>query len=281
MLAYQIAEKLALKACGNNCWQGICPVCGYPNALRLTEKDGKLLWHCHACGNSKAIGAFLRDQYQAQLPAVRRKVIIRPDTNKAAFIRKIWQQTQPAAGTEVEHYLNQRGLIGSIPPTLRYLPNCLHTPTGNRFMAMIAAVTLWPSREVIAIHRTYLKSDGSGKIEHPQSRMILGSNNGGAVRLAPHTDKLGLAEGIETALSVQQAAGLPMWACLSTSGLQNLIVPDNIREVVICADHDPPGLKAAYAAADRLTHFGKQVKIALPPRAGYDFNDTLKDASHD
>lgn len=278
--AAAIAGRLQLKLTGKSCWQGNCPACGYADALSLTEKDGKPLWHCHACGDGDAVAAFLHDPYKARLLLVRRGVAFSPGADKTSFIRKIWQQTLPAAGTVVEHYLAQRGLIGPIPPTLRYLPNCLHTPTGKRFMAMVAAVTLWPNREVAAIHRTYLKPDGSGKIEHPQARMMLGRASGGAVRFAPHGDRLGIAEGIETALSVQQATSLPVWACLSTSGLQNVAVPDDVREVVICADHDAPGLKAAHAAADRLSHLGKQVRIALPPQAGHDFNDIMKDASH-
>ena len=178
-------------------------------------------------------------------------------------------------------YLQRRGLVGLYPEALRFLPDCQHTPTGQKHPAMIAAVTRWQSVEPIAIHRTYLKPDVSGKIDHPQARMILGDCSGGAVQLAPAAERMGIAEGIETALSVQQETGLPMWACLSTSGLQNVVLPDTVREVVICADHDAPGLKAAHAAADRLTHLGKQVKIALPPQAGYDFNDILKGASHD
>lgn len=101
------------------------------------------------------------------------------------------------------------------------------------------------------------------------------------MRLAPATGRLGIAEGIETALSVQQETGLPMWACLSTSGLQNVVLPDTVREVVICADHDAPGLEAAHAAAERLARLGKRLKIALPPQIGADFNDLLKGGSHD
>lgn len=279
--AAAIVGRLQLKPSGRNCWQGNCPACGYADALNLTEKDGKPLWHCHACGDGDAVAVFLHDPYQAPVPLVHRGVTFRPDAHKAAFIREIWQQTLPAAGTVVEHYLAQRGLIGPIPPTLRYLPNCLHTPTGKRFMAMVAAVTLWPSRGAVAIHRTYLKPDGSGKIEHPQARMMLGHASGGAVRLASHGDRLGIAEGIETALSVQQSASLPMWACLSTSGLQNVVVPDDVREVIICADNDPPGLKAAHTAAERLTALGKRVRISTPPQDETDFNDILKGTSHD
>jgi len=274
-----IAEKLALKPSGKSRWQGNCPACGYPDSLSLTEREGKPLWHCHACGDGEAVGVALRSHGGLNYTDNMKTTKIYkspPDAGRLAFIQKLWRESLLAQGTVVERYLAQRGLVDAISPTLRYLPDCLHTPTGKRFMAMVAAVTLWPSRDVIAIHRTYLKPDGSGKIEHPQSRMMLGNARGGAVRLAPYCGRLGLAEGIETALSVQQATGLPMWACLSTSGLQNVIVPDDVQEITICADNDPPGTRAAYAAAQRLKALGKHVRILTPPWAGADFNDMIK-----
>lgn len=277
-----IAEKLALRHSGLNTWQGDCPACGYANSLSLTERDGTPLWHCHACNDGEAVSAAMRSHggiaglnnwKKFDIQSARR---LNPD--KLRWVRQLWEQSRPAAGTMVEQYLHGRWLTGSIPPTLRYLPDCPHKPTQRRYMAMVAAVTRWPDRQPVAIHRTYLKPDGSGKIEHPQNRMMLGDAKGGAVRLAPHGSQLGLAEGIETALSVQLATGMPMWACLSTSGLQNVFLPDDVQEVVICADHDEPGQRAAARAAERFIQLGRKVRIALPPQAGQDFNDIIKGA---
>lgn len=276
-----IVSALALKRCGNNRWQGNCPVCGYAGAFGLTVCDGKPLWYCHACQDSAAITATLRGSVGLRAaPAIHKRA--KPvNPAKQAYVRKLWAVAVPLADTVAARYLAGRGLHGPYPDTLRFLPACWHTHTATHCPAMIAAVTRWPSGDVVAIHRTYLKPDGSGKIEHPQARMMLGDATGGAVRLAPAGERLALAEGIETALSVQQETGIPTWACLSTSGLQNVQVPDTVQEVLICADHDPPGLKAAQAAAERLHRLGKQVRLAAPPQAGTDFNDILKGASHE
>jgi hypothetical protein len=51
--------------------------------------------------------------------------------------------------------------------------------------------------------------------------------------------------GIETALSVLQATGKPVWACLGTSGLKAVILPPEVKTVVIAADADEAGEKAA------------------------------------
>jgi DNA primase len=75
--------------------------------------------------------------------------------------------------------------------------------------------------------------------------MALGPIGAGAVHLAAPTEELVLAEGIETALSVLQATGKPVWACLGTSGLKAVILPPEVKTVVIAADADEAGEKAA------------------------------------
>jgi putative DNA primase/helicase len=54
-----------------------------------------------------------------------------------------------------------------------------------------------------------------------------------------------------------------------------LILPPALREVIICADYDGPGLKAARKAAEHWAREGRVVRIAKPPREGIDFNDLL------
>ena len=75
------------------------------------------------------------------------------------------------------------------------------------------------------------------------AKAMLGIWRGGAVRFAEESDEPGISEGIESGLSVQQATGLSVWAALSTSGLAGLLIPTNIRRVVILADGDEPGEK--------------------------------------
>ncbi len=288
---HAIVSELALRPCGNGHWQGTCPACGYPGAFGVTVKDGKALWHCHACGDSEAVLQSLKAQgllggrcgafASVRRPQPIQKAQKASDHGKLAYARKLWADSLPIMGTVAAAYLHGRGLVGPYPAALRFLPACQHTPTATCHPTMIAAVTRWPAGDVVAVHRTYLKPDGSGKIDHPQARMMLGDATGGAVQLAPAAERMGIAEGIETALSVQQETGIPMWACLSTAGLQNVMLPDCVHKVLICADNDAPGLKAAHSAADRLARLGKQVRLAVPPQAGADFNDLLKGGSHD
>jgi phage/plasmid primase-like uncharacterized protein len=140
---------------------------------------------------------------------------------------------------------------------------------------MIAAVTRVPEHRVRAVHRTFLTDDGR-KAEVDPVKMSLGPVGGGAVRLGRADKHLAVAEGIETALSVMQATGLPTWSALSEGGVKSLILPATplAAEITICADNDPVGLEAARDAAVRWAHEGRTVRIAAPSE-GNDFNDLL------
>ena len=117
--------------------------------------------------------------------------------------------------------------------------------------------------------------DGKGKAPVTKPKMMIGRCGGAAVRLAPAGPELVLSEGIETGLSVQQATNKPVWATLSTSGLHSIILPPEVKTVIIAADADEKGEEAAQKAAKRFLAEGRTVKIARPPK-GMDFNDLLQ-----
>jgi DNA primase len=62
---------------------------------------------------------------------------------------------------------------------------------------------------------------------------------------------------------------------LGTSGLKAVILPLEVKTVIIAADADEAGEKAAQDAARRFYLEGREVKIARPP-AGMDWNDVLQ-----
>ena len=187
---------------------------------------------------------------------------------------QIWRRAVPAPGTLVDQYLRARGITIPIPPSLRYLAAAKHKPTSLILPAMVAGVQ-GPDGRVVAVHRTFLKADGSGKAPVSNVRMMLGVCAGGAVRLALAGRKLAVCEGIESALSFQQATGLAVWAALSVPGVRSLVLPKEISAVVLGPDGDDPGDRAAVEAANRFVREGRKVRIARPPR-GMDWNDVLR-----
>ncbi len=139
------------------------------------------------------------------------------------------------------------------------------------------------TNEILVLHRIYLRPDGAAKADIPNPKKMLGKVSGGAVHLASTGDdgRLGLCEGIETGLAVMTAMSeLPVWAALSTSYLEQALLPPEAREILILADNDSSGagLRAAETTARKLKAKGRKVAICQPPAADTDFNDLLRDA---
>jgi hypothetical protein len=200
---------------------------------------------------------------------------------RTAVARDIWRTSTTAHETSpVAIYLATRQILIPVPPSLRvhgmFGPYGEHRPSGARRPQMVAAVQHVEHAGILAVHRTFLASDGYGKAALDPARMVLGPARGGAVRLALAAETLMVAEGIETALSAMQATCLPAWAALSTSGLAALVLPPEVRTVIVLADHDRAGEAAARTAALRFIGEGRRVRLALPPKAGSDFNDMLR-----
>ena len=203
----------------------------------------------------------------------------RDATNDIAFIRT---HAMPIVGTAAERYLVGRGLAVPLDADLLFHPDLAHYETRAGFPAMVGLVRD-QAGEVAAVHRTYLRVEGETvrKADIAKARMMLGKPGGGAVRLAPigANGFLGLSEGIETGLAVMMACpGLPVWAALSTSGMEQVQLPPEARHVLILADNDPSGagLRAAETLLRRLKGDGRRAAIVLPPEPGDDFNDMLR-----
>lgn len=152
--------------------------------------------------------------------------------------------------------------------------------------AMLAAVRD-VSGQLVTVHRTLLAGDGhKADVNVPKHLMRLPEGRtitGCAIRFGEPHDVLALAEGIETALSVVVATGLPCWACICAHGLEVVEIPDGVREVLIFADKDRSctGERSAQELCRRLQAQGIEAAIeAVPlniPRAekGIDWNDVL------
>jgi len=245
-----------------------------PSLSLSISPAGKTLVKCHAGCSQEAVIAALRalrlwdDDVETNL----RPFTPAPNRN-GEYAMRIWGESEPAKGTLVEAYLASRGITIPAPSSLRFHPG-LKYPEGGVWPAMVGLVTRGPDGVPVAIHRTYLKKDGSGKAPVPGAKKMLGPCQGGAVRLSEPAQSLAVGEGIETCLSVLQATGKPVWAALSTSGLKSLDLPRVVREVTVLADADEAGAEAAVFAGRRWRDAGFIVKIARPS-FGTDFNDVL------
>jgi hypothetical protein len=272
-----IANQLGKATRVGNGWSCLCPAHDDHNpsfSLSLGE-DGTLLARCYAgCSFLDVMSALRKRGMLEKSDFLERRDI--PPKPPDEMVLRIWRETLPAEDSPVQAYLKGRGYDGMIPPVLRFHHRLFHA-SRTYHPAMVAVVTLWPRKTISGVHRTYLTADGSGKAPLSPNKMMLGSIKGGAVRLASPGPQLILAEGIETALSCLYATHLPTWSCLSTSGMMDVIVPplEITSEIIICADGDVAGQRAADKLAKRLHGTGYTVRIASPPQ-GQDFNDILR-----
>jgi putative DNA primase/helicase len=288
MSAAEIAERLGGCRAGSGWWLCPCPAHSDSSpSLGLKDGDRGLIVKCFAGCKREAVLAKLGDPGSPPDPeelARQRATDERAAARRTAVARDIWRTSTVAnEASLVAIYLATRQILMLVPASLRLQgplgPYGEHKPSGARRPQMIAAVQHVDRGGVVAVHRTFLAADGYGKAAVEPQRMILGPARGGAVRLAPLAEKLMVGEGIETCLSAMEATGIGTWAALSTSGLKALVLPPVVREVIILADNDAAGIGAAEAAARRWYAEGRRVRIALPPKAGADFNDLLRGAA--
>jgi putative DNA primase/helicase len=245
-------------------------------SVRETE-GGKLLINCFVgCEYSevmRALGCRPRGSTLIPRVATRLPATALSEAERTRFAMHVWQNARSARGTIVETYLRTRHIRLPTPISLRFHANLKH-PSGAFLPAMVAAVQS-ADGTIIAIHRTYLRGDGSGKADVQPQKAMLGPCAGGAVRFAKPCETIAIAEGIETALSVAQCCpSIAVWAALSTSGMRALKLPAEVQEIILLADGDQPGEAAARVAALRLIREGRKARIARPG-AGRDFNELL------
>ena len=286
MTAELIAKALGGREIGSG-WSARCPTHDdrTPSLSLRDTSDGKVLVRCHAGCNQDQVIAYLKANdlwprsSQRLLGKNESSQLRRPpepdrdDIKRSRSALFLWQTTRPACGTLIETYLRSRGIKLAVSPTLRFHPHLKH-PSGDYWPAMIALVTRGTDNEPLAIHRTFIAHNGTGKAMVESQKMMLGPCRGGAVRLAEPGNLLMIGEGIETCLAAMQETGYPAWAALSTAGMRALDIPKSVHDVIVLADGDDPGEAAAQNCALRWKHEGRRVRIARPPK-GMDFNDML------
>ena len=261
-------------------------------SLSVTEtRDGRPLVHCHAgCSQAQVIDALrarglwegeakVDPSYPGRLTTKHDGIRCGDDRERRQYARDLWDRGRDIKGTLAEAYLKSRGINAGSYPSLRYVPELRHAPSNKSFPAMIASLTD-NLGTISAVQRTWLAPDGSGKAQVSPNKMTVGPMGNSAVKFGSPANMLGLAEGIETALSARQIYHIPVWATLSANRLAQIKLPDSVAEIVIFADHGEVGMREAFAAAEHYEGDGLSVDV-MPPRVHFgdgvgDFNDAVR-----
>jgi putative DNA primase/helicase len=239
----------------------------FPSLSVADGDDGRLLLRCFAgCDFADVLGELKRrglaDSRQSTplprfTPSVHR--FAEPSADVGALA--IWQATVEAHETFVDEYLNRRGIY------LR--PSMLRCRLDRK--SMVVGVQA-PDGKIIAIQQTWLTPDGE---KASPKRLTTGNLGTGAVRLGAPARIMGLAEGVETALSAMQMTGGTVGASLGSTRLHSVELPTEVEEVHIFVDNDEPGRTGARRAADIHTSIGRKVYLRSPPDQCGDWNDFL------
>jgi hypothetical protein len=194
----------------------------------------------------------------------------------------IWREGQPAVNTMAQRYLYSRGVVssaGSITPTVaRFHPRC---PRGHeRQPALIVLMRHVVSHEPMAIQRIYLSGrgvkDGKPMMLGPTAHaaMMITTRNATFWDCLSYCPTLHVCEGFETGMALRRDGHSPVWALGSAGAIERLPVLFGVGNLVICADNDTAGLKAAEFCAERwnMAPYHRAV-VRKREIAGEDFAD--------
>jgi len=261
-----------------------CPKCGNDAGQRskkpmsVNVADG--LFICFRCNWSGKVEGKHADCVNVT-PNLDKESKIRD--RKRDALRRVWAKSQwPNAGPVIRYFENRLGILPEpFPQNILYHHNLPYWNNGREtFHPAMLGIVRDSDEEVVTLHRTYLTQDGyKATVENPKKIMSIptGSCTGAAIRLYPPNNELIIAEGIETALSLYVALGIPAWAAISAHGLETVFVPASVQHVIIGADNDANkrGQQAAYILKRRLLKEGRSVQVMIPEQPG-DWNDALR-----
>jgi putative DNA primase/helicase len=267
---------------------GPCPLCGGNDRFRFDDKDGRGTWICNHCGagDGPELVKLLNGVDFKDAAKLVEKIVgtvpKRPPYNPTPAatrdeLNRIWKRSKPiAAGSATGKYLTARcGLEEPYPPQLREV--------SNGAPEMVAVVSDRYGKPA-TLHRTFLTPEGTKAGTGRSARKLMPGSlpESVAIRLRFAEDEfdsslnpkvLGVAEGIETALSVRRMFHIPCWSLINSVMMAKWNPPDGVEKVLIFGDNDKSfaGQKAAYSLASRLWD-KVSVEVKIPEESG-DWND--------
>jgi len=260
-----------------------CPACGRGERDKTAglsiDAHGKGVAHCHRCHFIETY----RSKHGARLQTAAHPPIKRVAMQKHAMLsdygRDVWNACKPLAGVAVAYLDSRRCRIPPADGDLRYHLSLKH-PTGHVGPALVGLITDAVTGQPLSLHRTWIQADGR-KADIDPPRLLLGGHRkqGGVIRLWPDeavVTGLGVAEGIETALSLAWAYA-PVWACIDAGNLAAFPVLPGIEALTVGADNDAAGAAAARQCAQRWADADAEAYITRQEQN--DLNDVLQEVA--
>lgn len=283
-------------------WTKECPVCNRKGKFRIDNKDGRGTWIC-SCGSGdgwklleltqqKAIGELFAEVdkiignvWQRDVGAPQRqKQTATVDQERDAVLRK-FATMSGLRDTPAQDYLSGRGIFTlPSPDAARYCANQpLHA--GGALQAIWSLATD-SKHNLCYLHRTLLNGDNKADVDMAKKQRKLQDDNyleyasSVAIRLFPVASTLGIAEGIETALSCKQLYSVNTWSVINANFMEKFLAPTGITHLIVFTDmdrHTATGHSAAFACAHRNLLARNDVeKVTVRWCDSGDFNDLIQ-----
>jgi putative DNA primase/helicase len=278
---------------------GPCPMCGGKDRFRFDDREGKGTWICNRCGSGdgaelvKRVKEVSFKEAAKMVEAVAGTVRQRTERSRIEVDRtelnRHWGIGRPIERDSVAgRYLHQRCGLTEFPSCLRTFETDGMAGCGQA--AEIMALVSDQEGRPVTLHRTFIPSgtNGSKREWSPDRKLMPGKlPDNVAIRLAGFRNDeflggglgtLGIAEGIETALSASSLFHIPVWSAISAPLLKKWRPPAGVKKVIIFGDNDESftGQEAAYALARSLSG-DVEVEVKIPTLPGQDWNDVLRD----
>lgn len=273
---------------------GPCPLCGGQDRFRWDNQEGSGSYICGQCGAGRGMDLAMKFTGKA-FPEIASEIDVllgnkkfevdKPapvmtDEARLAALREVAAlSVKLVPGSLADTYFASRGIGEKVyHKSLRFVPSLRDGEGGVR--PCIIATVQDADGENVTLHRTFLAPDGRAKASMASPRKLMPGSlpDGCAVRLSDWTGgPLGIAEGIETAMSASALYDLPVWAAINANMLEKWIPPKGCEEVAVFGDHDKKfgGQAAAFRLAHRLAVKGLNVTVHIPEMEGHDWNDAL------
>jgi putative DNA primase/helicase len=271
-----------------------CPFCKGKDRFRFDDRTGNGDYYCNQCDAGLGIkfvqllkgwdykqAAQEIDKIIGNLPKKNPPNRKPSPTASDVELNQIWNASKPIyPDSPVWKYFMMRGLqvTDLYKIVLRHAPRMRH-PNGQAYNVLLAKFSDAKGRPQ-QIMRAYLEPDGTKASAIPHRLwMKRPLAKGGAIRLGEPDVTMGVAEGIESALSAAKIFKMPVWAVTSEQMLQNWEPPQIARRIYVFGDNDANyvGQTAAYVLAKRLNKENKDraVEVKIPEVEGFDWNDVL------
>lgn len=271
---------------GQRHFKGECPLCGKRNKFRIDDKDGSGSFIC-VCGSGsgwklleltqgKDFKTLAGEIDRAFGNSYQSAAIPKPQISRFELAMDRVKSSSSIRDTTAAQYLANRGIF-ELPQKGALFSR------GN-----IYSIATDSTGRPVYSHETMLDGDKKAGVEIQKKAISLLPENQSpdmaVIRLFDAQSTLGIAEGIETALSCKQIYKCATWSTMNSGFMKKFRAPSGVRHLIIFADNDKngTGLAAAFECANRnILHRNDVRKVTIRwPGEVEDFNDMLNSGSN-